>query len=442
MGAAMTIVQAEEWLDQRQLFTIKFGLETTRTLLALLGDPQDQMHIIHIAGTNGKGSVGASLLAILSAAGFRTGFFSSPHLVNVRERFRINNRIMAEADFASLVTRLADLADRHGHQPTYFECTTLLALMWFAEQGVDAVILETGMGGRLDATNVVTPCLAIITDISRDHEQHLGPTIAAIADEKAGIIKPYVPTVFSGRVPEAVPVIAERCQMLHSPLSLFGRDFSAQAAAPGTFDYHGISGATLAELPLLLQGEHQVVNAGLALAALELLAPIFPVPFDAIASGLQQVHWPCRMELLEVLHRQKNVRVLLDGAHNEAGVAALVQGLRTNYAGSRLLLIWGNMADKNMGPSFFDLLTQAATVMLTRTESPRFAQPKALYASLPAEIRARTNWCETVEQALAAMMDRAGPGDLVCVAGSLYLTGRVRQMLIEDFLPNEARTIL
>jgi len=432
MPSTMSIRQAEDWLNQRQLFTIKLGLDTTSALLAQLGNPQDHLQqIIHIAGTNGKGSVGASLLAMLSAAGFRTGFYSSPHLVRVQERFRINDRLMLEADFAVLVARLAAITESGHYQPTYFECTTLLALMWFAEQKVDAAILEAGMGGRLDATNVVRPSIVIITDISRDHEQHLGSAIAAIAGEKAGIVKPGVPTIFSGRTPEAVPVIEARCLQTHSPLSLFGRDFSAQAAAPGTFDYQGPTGVNLRALPLTLKGDHQVVNAGLALAALDLLAPVFPVTPEVIAAGLRQVRWPCRMELLIVQRREKTVRVLLDGAHNEAGVAALVRSLRVDYAGCRLLLIWGNMADKDMGPPIFDLLTLAAVVMLTRTESPRFAQPEALYGALPPEIRAKTRWYEPVEQALEAMIEQAEPGDLVCVAGSLYLAGHVRHLLIE-----------
>jgi len=426
----MSTRQAENWLDQRQMFTIKLGLDTTRALLADLGNPQERLRIIHIAGTNGKGSVGATLLAILSAAGFRTGFYSSPHLINVRERFRINHTIMDQADFAALTSRLAALIDTRNHQPTYFECTTLLALMWFAEQGVDAAILETGMGGRLDATNVASPQIAVITDISRDHEQHLGPTLAAIAGEKAGIVKPAIPTVFSGRAPETIPVIEARCRQLHSPLFIFGRDFSAHASADNTFAYRAIAGAPLTALPLPLQGGHQVVNAALVLAALEVLAPVFPVAPGALTTGLRQVRWPCRLELIPVRDRERTVRVLLDGAHNEAGVAALVHEVHTNYAGCRLLLIWGNMADKDMGAPWYDLLTLAVTIMLTRTDSPRFADPETLLAQLPSKMRAKARWCPSVEQALAMVVEQAGPDDLVCVAGSLYLAGRARQVLL------------
>ena len=181
----MTYQEACAWLAQHQFFKIKLGLETTRKLLHELGNPQDALKIIHIAGTNGKGSVGATLLACLSQGGFRTGFYSSPHLHSVRERFRIDTQWIAKEDFTRLIQRLADFLQGRP-QPTYFELTTILALLWFAEQRVDAVILETGMGGRLDATNVVTPVMTIITDISRDHEQYLGNTIEAIAAEKSG----------------------------------------------------------------------------------------------------------------------------------------------------------------------------------------------------------------------------------------------------------------
>jgi folylpolyglutamate synthase/dihydrofolate synthase len=430
MPATMRIRQAENWLEQRQMFSIKLGLDTTRALLADLGDPQERLKIIHIAGTNGKGSVGAILLAILAAAGFRTGLYSSPHLVDVRERFRINNTLMEPADFAELAARLATLIAARTHQPTYFECTTLLALMWFAQQGVDAVILETGMGGRLDATNVVVPQVAIITDISHDHEQYLGQTLTAIAGEKAGIIKSSIPTVVSGRMPETAGVIEARCRQLRSPLFMFGRDFSAHASADNTFTYQTISGTTLSALPLPLHGAHQVINAALALATLEVLAPVFSVATEAFTTGLRQVRWPCRLELLTVRKQEKTVRVLLDGAHNEAGVAALVQELRASHAHRNILLIWGNMADKNIGQPFFDLASLAKVIMFTRTESPRFTAPEALFACLPPGMRAKASWCESVAQALAMWVEQAGPDDLVCVTGSLYLAGQARRILV------------
>ncbi len=428
----MNYQEAHAWLDQRQQFTIKLGLETTRNLLAALGSPHQQLPIIHIAGTNGKGSVGATLLAVLSAAGYRTGFFSSPHLSEVRERFRLNDLTISRDDFARLITTLATVLHNQA-LPTYFECATLLALLWFAEQQAEAVILETGMGGRLDATNVVTPLLSIITDISHDHEQYLGSTIEAIAGEKAGIIKPGRPVVFSGRHPEALPVIEARCQQEDSPFFVFGRHFSATRTDNRSFDYHSLSGEVHSGLPLRLQGEHQIVNTSLALAALELLAPTFPLAFPHLTAGLQQVHWPGRMEQFPVKLPDKTVHVLLDGAHNEAGVNALVCTLKQQNP-RRLLLLWGNMADKAMGPVYVELLGLADQIVLTRIASPRSARPADLFSRLPDAAQLKTKCSESVEQGLAMLQQYAGPEDLICVAGSLYLVGQVRQLLLGELV--------
>lgn len=423
--------QATAWLDQLQFFTIKLGLDTTRALLAELGNPQDKLKIIHIAGTNGKGSVGASLLSILSAAGYRTGFYSSPHLSSVRERFLIGDQYISTTDFAELVTRLATFL-KGRPSPTYFEFTTILALLWFAEQQAEAVILETGLGGRLDATNVITPLVSIITDISRDHEQHLGATLEAIAGEKAGIIKPNVPVICAGRAAETVPVIEARCQQQQSPLFLYGRDFSGERNSEDRLKYRPISGPVRHDLPLALYGSHQAINASLALAALEILEPVFPVTPQSLIEGLQHVRWPGRMELISIQRQNKKIRFLLDGAHNEAGVATLIESLRQEFPRQRLLLVWGNMADKDMGPGLFELLAMADAIILTRAESQRSAPPTALYEQLPSLAQTKTRCTETVEQALEIIGQMAEPEDLICVAGSLYLVGRVRQLLVGE----------
>lgn len=425
----MNYQQACAWLDAHQFFKIKLGLETTRALLADLGNPQDHLNIIHIAGTNGKGSVGATLMAVLGAGGYRAGFYSSPHLSSVRERFRLGDRLIAETEFAALITRLAQLLD-HRPQPTYFELTTILALLWFAEQQAEVVILETGMGGRLDATNVVTPLVAIITDISLDHQQYLGETIAAIAGEKAGIIKPGVPVVFSGAEAEALPVIAGRGQQQASPLLLLGRDFLAQAEGTG-LRYTGVNGEEH-HYPLNLRGGHQVGNTALALATLERLADRFPLSEAQLATGLAQVCWPGRMELFPVSHQGKTVSVLLDGAHNEAGVARLCQSLRQGYPRKRLLFIWGKMADKELGTAFDGLVSLADQLLLTRAESERSAAPETLYASLSADIQAKCCCVEPPSQALAKALHMAEAEDLICVAGSLYLVGAIRPLLVEE----------
>jgi dihydrofolate synthase/folylpolyglutamate synthase len=427
----MNYQEALAYLDQLQFFKIKLGLEASERLLAELGKPQDQLKIIHIAGTNGKGSVGANLLSILSAAGYRTGFYSSPHLSSVRERFRIGADYITKTSFAQLVTKLHTfLAGRP--TPTYFEFTTILALLWFQEEKADVVILETGMGGRLDATNVVTPLISIITDISRDHEQYLGSTLSEIAGEKAGIIKLKVPVVFSGRAPETVPVIKQRCQEKNSPLYMHDQDFSGHRNSKGALDYRPIHGPLHTDLPLVLAGAHQAINTSLALAALELLESWFPISSQALIDGLHQVHWPCRMELLTLKAQGKTVRFLLDGAHNQAGVEALHLALSQGYPRRRLLLIWGNMIDKQIQPALLELVSLANEIIFTRAESLRSASPAALYEQLPETARVKARCTDTVEQALEEAITAATPDDLTCVAGSLYLVGRMRQLLLGE----------
>jgi dihydrofolate synthase/folylpolyglutamate synthase len=425
----MNFHEACAWLDEHQFFKIKLGLETTCSLLAELGNPQEKLAIIHIAGTNGKGSVGATLLSLLTAGGYRTGFYSSPHLSSVRERFRIGQQLISEDEFTLLIERLANFLVDRPH-PTYFELTTILALLWFAEQGAEAVILETGMGGRLDATNVVRPLVSIITDISLDHQQYLGQTIAAIAGEKAGIIKPGVPVIFSGAEAGALPVIDQRCHDRGSPLLLLGRDFRAQPAAGG-LRFTDLSGVEHT-YPLSLRGDHQVRNTALALAALERLASHWPLSEKQIRTGLAQVRWPGRMELLHVARPGKSVSVLLDGAHNAAGVARLCQSLGEGFPRRRLLLIWGKMADKELGSAFTALLSLVDLLFLTRAESERSASPQELLASLPAQLQAKCRCVEPAAQALELALHLAEEGDLICVAGSLYLVGAIRPLLVEE----------
>ncbi|MBM9537808.1 bifunctional folylpolyglutamate synthase/dihydrofolate synthase [Desulfobulbus alkaliphilus] len=428
----MNYQQATAYLDRLQLFKIKLGLETTAELLADLGDPQQKMAIIHIAGTNGKGSVGATLLSILTTAGYRTGFYSSPHLISVRERFRIGDAYITEEDFARLMDKVRAVAgDR---QPTYFECTTLLALLWFAEQDTEIVILETGMGGRLDATNVVSPLITVLTDIEYDHEQYLGTSLEAIAGEKAGIIKPGVPVVFSGRATPALPVIEQRCREQQSPLYLLDRDFSGHHAKDNSFVYHPMAGPPGWTLPQGLAGPHQAINTSLALAALELVDNTFPVSRQALTAGLRQVSWPGRMEICTWRHHTGNKRFLLDGAHNQAGVLALQQALTTGYPRQKLLLIWGNMADKQLTSALASLIELAATVIFTRTKSNRFADPADLRAQLSITKQAKCSCAETVEEALERAVTIMEDDDLACVAGSLYLIGRARHILQREMV--------
>ncbi len=444
-ASAMSYEEASAYLGSLQFFRIKLGLDTMRQLLQELGAPQERLRVIHIAGTNGKGSVGATLRTLLTQAGYRAGFYSSPHLVDVRERFTLDGALISKDDFAAQMSMLRALFARTGLQATYFECTTLLALNWFAGQQVDVAILETGLGGRLDATNLVRPMVSVITDISRDHEQYLGADIKSIAAEKAGIIKAGVPVVFSGRSAGAVEVIEDFCTRLGSTLYLLGRDFFANhggqdgESGDGLLNYTGIHGQSWQQLPLALPGAHQVVNASLALAALDLLTDTFPISAEDIRAGLARVRWPGRMEYIGVGigvgQAQGRRQFLLEGAHNEAGVQALCVNLRSREAGRRMVLVWGNMADKDMGSIRRELFAMAALIILTQAENERSATPQALWQTLNDEEREKTCCIVPAEDALRAAMTSTTEADLICVAGSLYLVGRARNFLVPE---NEA----
>lgn len=426
----MNFEDAEAYLNRLQMFKIKLGLDTTRSLLAEMGNPQDRLAIIHIAGTNGKGSVGATLATILTTAGYRTGFYSSPHLASVRERFQLNNSPITAEAFADLVNRLGQILGEY--EPTYFEFTTLLALLWFAEEKADAVILETGMGGRLDATNVVTPLLSLITDISLDHQQYLGHSIAEIAAEKAGIIKPGVPVLFTGRAVEALPIITEHCQNLRCPLLIYGQDFAGRLTSATRFDFLSGYAPARINLPLALAGIHQVINTSLALAALDQLTDRFPITEQQMRQGLAAVRWPGRLELVTVPWLGQTLRLLFDGAHNEAGVLALCQALAHGYPRHRLLLIWANMADKHLGQAFLQLAGLTDTIILTRADSERSASPGYLLDRLPPNLQAISRCVEQPGQALTEALNMATPDDLICVAGSLYLVGLLRSQLVTN----------
>ncbi|MGB5686223.1 MAG: folylpolyglutamate synthase/dihydrofolate synthase family protein, partial [Candidatus Electrothrix sp.] len=304
----MNYQEAWEFLDKLQFFKIKLGLDSMNRFLERLGNPHRDLQCIHVGGTNGKGSVGATLCSIFTAAGYQTGFYTSPHLSSVRERFRIGNSYISKEDFARLISKIQTVLD--GGQITYFECTTTLALLWFAEQKVDCAILEVGMGGRLDATNVVTPLLSLITNVSMDHEQYLGTTLTEVSTEKAGIIKQGIPVVSGVADDDSGKIIRQTCDERKAPLFLFGREFNGSYTPENKkfWEYHGLDGQILADLPMALRGNYQVGNASLALAAVQLLRQQdWAVTEEHIRIGLQQTFWPGRLELFRLNNKGKQV---------------------------------------------------------------------------------------------------------------------------------------
>ena len=396
----------ETWtfLDNLQFFKIKLGLESMRMFLQELGSPEENLKFVHIAGTNGKGSVAATLLALLAEAGYSVGLYTSPHLSSVRERFRINDEYISEEEFAEEGSRIhAILGDR---QITYFEFTTALAMLWFARRKVDLVILEVGLGGRLDATNVITPLVSVITNVSMDHEMYLGNTLAEIAGEKAGIIKKGVPVVSGVGIGETeeerivLSVVERFCQERGAPLFLHGRDFFVEPAQDTSFNYWAMKRKGCCQLrekitglTSKLKGKYQLINTGLSLATLEFLNQFgFSVDDSQIRSGLLEVFWPGRLESF-CLSRIDGARVdcseenslhyLLDGAHNPAGITSLLEALENDFQYDRLILVWASMSDKDFRTLLPQIGRQAQVIIFTRLEYERSAEPEELLDALP-----------------------------------------------------------
>lgn len=399
-------------------FGIKPGLGRISSLLAALGDPQNAFKTVHVVGTNGKGSTASFLSSILSAGGYRTGLFTSPHLISFTERIRINGTEIEEADVVRLAEAVMAAAPQ---ESTFFEIVTALAVLYFAEAGVEVAVFEAGMGGRLDATNALNGVLCAITPISLEHTDYLGKTIEDIAAEKAGICKPGAPVVLARQIPEAQFIIEHLAAQLDAPLYRQGESFDAFWLDRLLY-YRGI-GVTLDALNSGLLGRYQSGNAALALASAELLRTVgFPVSPQAMIAGVANAHWPGRMELFP-----GPPRVLLDGAHNPAGAAALAEAL-AEIPRRKLFLVAGVMADKEVTGILAPLLPLADLV---------FAVAPALERALPAgelAIHCFAAGVETMEagsvaEGIELAKNLAQDDDLILVCGSLFTVGEARSHL-------------
>lgn len=414
----MTYTESIQFLYDLRLFGAKFGLENTFKLAALAGNPQDRLRFIHVAGTNGKGSTCAMLENMYRATGLRVGLYTSPHLVAFGERIQVNRKPVGEADVVRLVTELQPLLKEFpaDHHPTFFEVVTVMALNYFAEQQCDLVVWETGLGGRLDSTNIVTPLASVITNIQYDHQRWLGESLASIAAEKAGIIKPGVPCITATDEPQALAVIQETALQQRSPLTL---------VTPAHTQHSPLD--TL-RLPLL--GWHQRMNAAVALATGQVLQGKLPVDEPAIRKGLSTVRWLGRMQLLE---RASGQRVLLDGAHNSSGATSLRAALEEHFPGARPAFVLGIMADKDWDLMCEILAPLAGRILCVPVHSERSARPDQLR-----EACRRTNPDVQVETSasLAEALAATESQPFVVIAGSLYLIGEAMELLHVATVPN------
>ena len=396
------------------------GLSRIRELLRRLGDPQRDLKFIHVAGTNGKGSVCACLASVLEAAGYRVGLNTSPHLERFHERIRVNGEEISGEDLGAAIERIRPAAGDMPEHPTEFELIIAAAFLHFLERRCDIVVLETGLGGALDASNVIgTPELAVLTAMGMDHAAILGPTLRDIAAAKAGIIKPGGTVVSRGGCPEADEVFRQACR--ERGASLTELDLSRLAVRrlglEGTvFDF-----TPWENLTLPLAGAYQPENAALALTALELLREKgWRVPEEAVRRGLAAVRWPGRFEVLG-----KDPVFLLDGAHNAHGMRAAVESLKALFPGKRWTFLLGIMADKDAGEMLDLLAPLAGQVFVLRPDSPRAMDPAELCGALAKRgVPARP--CASVKEGIRAALPAAGKEGAVCALGSLYLCGEVR----------------
>jgi dihydrofolate synthase / folylpolyglutamate synthase len=405
-GASINYREALAWLYSLQRFGIKLGLDNIERLLdelcsgvcvkrpALATDSTTTFKVIHVAGTNGKGSVCAMIDSICRAQGYRTGLFTSPHLVTFRERIRVNGDPISEDAVANGLTIIRDLVANWDPHPTFFEVVTALALMYFSDTKVEIVILETGLGGRLDATNAVQSNVSVITSIDFDHEKWLGKTLSEIATEKAGIIKSGIPVVSAPQQPEAERVIRARAVEMGAPLEFLSKPYG--------------------DAPIALAGSHQKENAALAIAALR--AAGIDIDSPAIDRGLGSIDWPARFQ-------RWDERITIDGAHNPAAVSTLVETWREIFGSQRATLVLAILSDKNLRAMCEGLAVISESVLLPKIRSERAANPEEL-AKVLTDITPPLPYSITpsIAEALEGAHTKPNP---ILITGSLHFAGEV-----------------
>lgn len=448
----MTYDEAIQYLYGLQRFGIKLGLSNMMRLLEALEHPEQRFPSVLVGGTNGKGSTAAFLASILQAAGFRVGLYTSPHLLSFTERFLINGLPIAREEVAALTEEVRSVIEQRFPpsprpltpdppfpHPTYFEVSTAIAFLAFARKGVDYAVVEVGLGGRFDATNILTPEVSIITNVSLEHQEYLGRTLQEIAIEKAGIVKEGKRVVTAAEVPGVCSVLEKVCRERGASLLRVQDRFSFQVRRSDfegqAFDLVGEAGSYRG-LETKLLGRHQLVNAATALAAVELL-PIATPSREAVARGLRQAWWPGRLQVVG-----RRPLLLLDGAHNPAGASALAAFVQEHLAPRRLVLVFGVLKDKDWEGMLSQVGPLASVVILTKPESERAADPRALTAA--------DRYCPklelqpSVKEAIGLAREVASPGDAILVTGSLFtVAAALRALGYSDlFPPNEGGVVV
>lgn len=412
-----------------------FKLDRMRKLLDLLGNPHEKVKTVHVAGTNGKGSTVAMIASMLRASGYAVGVYTSPHLIDIRERVQIDGNPIGKTDFVETVKTVAKAAEKLGEQPTFFELMTAVGFAHFAEQAVDIAVIEVGLGGRLDSTNVITPLVSIVTGIDLDHTKLLGSTKAQIAREKAGIFKKGVPALFFEQDSEIDSVMREAAQAAGAELRIVNKDieFSSRFCVTPDLGPHTrvclyTKSSRLEHVPVPMPGEHQAINCGLALAAVDVLKSFgFELPEDKLTAGLAATKVPGRMEL--VSHRP---RILCDGAHNPAAMNALMRCVGAHVPYDSMVCIFGCCSDKDVAEMIDKVNLGADKVIFTRSaNTPRASSPEDLQKLFQERSGKMSQIARSVPEAIEMAIRAVSREDLICITGSFYVVGEALKYLQE-----------
>ncbi len=416
---------AISYLNSLGLHRVKPGIERITRLLRFLENPQDKIPSVIVAGTNGKGSVAATIASVLEAQGYRTGLYTSPHLINVSERIKINGEEIPIDDLYRLILKIKKISSNLSKEQSYFEVLTATAFLYFAECKVDFSVLEVGMGGRWDATNVVLPLVSIITNISKDHTEFLGESIRQIAIEKAGVIKKGVPVVTAAKK-EALVEIANIASQKDALIGIMGKDFSVKGETTDDFSYLGKIW-NLEHLNFSLPGLYQLENVSLAIAALESISQLHESKIDekSLRKGLSSTKWEGRLEII-----RNNPPLILDGAHNPAAASALRKSLEAMFPEKRFAFLVGMLADKDHENYLEEISKVAENIITTNVPSERGVAAERLADIAKRHIK-KIRVINNLNEAFEDIKRLSKP---VCVAGSLYLIGAIKKIIRDDNL--------
>jgi dihydrofolate synthase/folylpolyglutamate synthase len=416
---------ALDFLYSLEKFGMIFGLTQVEKILEAIGSPDTSIHSIHIGGTNGKGSTAAMMASILQQEGYRVGLYTSPHLIRFTERIKVNGKEIEEEDVARLTGWMRERIKAAGITPpfTFFDFTTAMALLHFSQRVVDLAILEVGLGGRLDSTNVVDPLLSIVTNVEKDHEDVLGKTILKIAGEKGGIIKKGRPFITAATQPRVLRLFSKICRENGAPYFRVGKDFHNTRVGERDFHYEGLH-RKLWGVRLNLLGPHQVTNATTALGAMEVLEELgYTVSTQAMMEGLAVVEWPGRLERVS-----SSPPVILDGAHNPAGALVLRKSLEQEFQFRRLILLIGILKDKDIKGILHTLAPVADHIILSKPCVERAASGTSLQKAL-GQNGTKAEIVEDLHEAITRGISLTGEEDLLCITGSLYTVGEAKAFL-------------